>query len=319
MRRLRGDGETRAMLRETTIRREALIQPLFVVEGEGVEEPIKSMPGQYRLSVDRLCRECERLASKGIRGVAIFPSMNPDLKSADGKEALNPNGLIPRAVRAVKSAVPNLNLITDIALDPYTDHGHDGVLNAAGTDVANDSTVELLQKMAVLSAESGADWVAPSDMMDFRVGAIREALDQSGWESTRILAYSAKFDSAFYGPFREAVGSAKAAGTPLLSKATYQLDPGNRRQAMLEAELDELEGADVLMVKPAGPYLDIIRDLRDRTHLPIAAYQVSGEYAQIHAAAEKGWLDLERSREESLLGIFRAGADMVLTYFAGQI
>jgi porphobilinogen synthase len=209
--------------------------------------------------------------------------------------------------------------MTDIALDPYTTHGHDGVLNAAGDDVENDRTVSILAQMAVLHARAGVDLVAPSDMMDGRVGAIRRALDAAGFERTGIMAYSAKFASAYYGPFRDAVGSAKAAGTRLLGKATYQLDPANRREALVEAALDEAEGADILMVKPAGPYLDIIRDVREATRKPVAAYQVSGEYSQIHAAARLGWLDYEKARDESLLAIRRAGADMILTYFAGEV
>jgi porphobilinogen synthase len=210
-------------------------------------------------------------------------------------------------------------VITDVALDPYTSHGHDGVLNAAGDDVDNDATVGRLAEMAVRQARAGVDFVAPSDMMDGRVGAIRAALDAAGFTATGILAYSVKFNSAYYGPFREAVGSAQAAGTKLLSKATYQLDPANRRAALAEAELDEAEGADILMVKPAGAYLDIIREVRERSERPLAAYQVSGEYAQIHAAARLGWLDLERTRDESLLAIKRAGADLILTYFAKDV
>jgi porphobilinogen synthase len=219
-------------------------------------------------------------------------------------------------VRAVKKAVPELTVITDVALDPYTSHGHDGVLTPAGDDVANDRTVGILARMAILQARAGVDLVAPSDMMDGRVGAIRRALDAAGHTDTGIMAYSAKFNSAYYGPFRDAVGSAQAAGTRLLSKATYQLNPANRREAISEALLDESEGADIVMVKPAGLYLDIIRDVREVTRKPVAAYQISGEYSQIHAAAQLGWLDLARCRHESLLAIKRAGADMILTYFA---
>jgi porphobilinogen synthase len=224
-----------------------------------------------------------------------------------------------RAVRAVKKAVPELAVITDVALDPYTTHGHDGVLNAARDDVENDRTVGILAKMAVLQARAGVDLVAPSDMMDGRVGAIRKALDAAGFSGTGIMAYAVKYNSAYYGPFREAVGSAQAAGTRLLSKATYQMNPANRREAVLEATLDTLEGADIIMVKPAGPYLDIIREVRAATRKPVAAYQVSGEYAQLHAAARLGWLDLARTRHESLLAIKRAGADMILTYFAKEM
>jgi porphobilinogen synthase len=248
--------------------------------------------------------------------VALFPSLDGSKKSDDGREATNPDTLVLRAIRAVKEAVPEIAVITDLALDPYTTDGHDGLWDAGAQDLANDATVEVLTEMAVLAAESGVDMVAPSDMMDGRVGAIREVLDGNGYEKTAIMAYSAKFASAFYGPFRDAVGSAASAGTHALDKRTYQLNPANRREALTEIALDEEEGADILMVKPAGPYLDIIREVREETDLPLAAYQVSGEYAQIMAAAERGWLDLERCRDESLLAIRRAGADMILSYFA---
>jgi porphobilinogen synthase len=224
-----------------------------------------------------------------------------------------------RAVRAVKKAVPELTIVTDVALDPYTSHGHDGVLNTARDDVENDRTVGILTRMAVLQARAGVDLVAPSDMMDGRVGAIRRALDAAGFSGTGIMAYSAKFNSAYYGPFRDAVGSAQAAGTRLLSKATYQMNPANRREAVAEVLLDDAEGADILMVKPAGLYLDIIREVREATRKPVAAYQISGEYAQIQAAARLGWLDLARCRYESLLAIKRAGADLILTYFAKEM
>jgi porphobilinogen synthase len=251
-----------------------------------------------------------------VPAVALFPKLDPKWKDEDGIEALNPDTLVLRAVRAVKKAVPGLTVITDVALDPYTSHGHDGVLNSDRTDVENDRTVGILCKMAVLQAQAGVDFVAPSDMMDGRVRAIRQALDAAGFTDTGILAYSAKFNSAYYGPFREAVGSAQAAGTRLLSKATYQMNPANRREAIREVHLDVAEGADIVMVKPAGLYLDIIRDVRNSTRTPVAAYQISGEYAQIQAAAKLGWLDLARCRHESLLAIKRAGADMILTYFA---
>jgi porphobilinogen synthase len=255
----------------------------------------------------------------GVPAVALFPKLDPMLKDAEGIEALNPDTLVLRAVRAVKKAVPELTVITDVALDPYTSHGHDGVLNAAGDDVDNDRTVGILCEMAVQQAEAGVDFVAPSDMMDGRIGAIRRALDTAGHTDTGILAYSAKYNSAYYGPFRDAVGSAQAAGTRLLSKATYQMNPANRREALREVELDLAEGADIVMVKPAGLYLDIIREVRNATGVPVAAYQISGEYAQIHAAAKLGWLDLVNCRRESLLAIKRAGADMILTYFAKDL
>ncbi len=316
MRRLRRSPGLRALVGETALSVRDLIQPLFVIEGNGAPESIESMPGQERLPIPALVEFCREIYDLGIPAVAVFPKLEPSLKNAEGSEALNPETLILRAVRAIKQAVPDLLVITDVALDPYTNHGHDGVLSADGSEVLNDRTVRILEKMAVLNAEAGADMVAPSDMMDGRVGAIRTALDLAALENTAILAYSAKFASAYYGPFRDAVGSSQAAGTTLLDKATYQLSPGNRREARRETRLDASEGADILMVKPAGPYLDIIRDLREDSDWPIAAYQVSGEYTQIHAAARLGWLDLVRTRDESLLSIKRAGADMILTYFA---
>lgn len=315
-RRLRKNPAVRALVRETRIHAADLIQPLFVVDGSGGKQPISSMPGQFRLNIEDLCKECMELYSFGIRAVALFPSLESSLKSPGGEESCNENTLILRAIRAVKDSIPGIQVLADIALDPYTTHGHDGVLTDDGSDVDNDRTLQILSQMAVLNARAGADFVAPSDMMDGRVGAIRHALDNAGLTSTGIVAYSAKYNSAYYGPFRDAVGSSKAAGTTLLSKASYQLDPANLRQAEREVMLDELEGADILMVKPAGPYLDIIRMTRESTSLPVAAYQVSGEYAQIHAASGMGWLDLVRCRDESLLAIKRAGADLILTYFA---
>lgn len=315
-RRMRRTASLRALASETEVLPQHLIQPVFVIEGEGAPEAIDSMPGISRLSIKDTVAECRELHGLGVSGVALFPKLDESLKSDDGREALNPNTLVLRAIRAVKAAVPELTVITDLALDPYTEHGHDGLWDAAAQDLANDATVEVLTEMAVLAAEAGVDMVAPSDMMDGRVGAIRSALDDNDFEKTAIMAYSAKFASALYGPFRDAVGSASSAGSHNLNKRSYQLNPANRREALVEIALDEEEGADVLMVKPAGPYLDIIREVREETELPLAAYQVSGEYAQIMAAAEKGWLDLERCRNESLLAIRRAGADMILTYFA---
>ncbi|MGH8021668.1 MAG: porphobilinogen synthase [Opitutaceae bacterium] len=318
-RRLRRTAGTRAMVEETRVTADDLIAPLFVVDGEPKPEEIVSMPGVFRRAIPDLIEECRALHALGIRAVALFPKLDAKLKDADGSEALDPQTLILRAIRAVKRALPDLLLVADIALDPYTTHGHDGLLTADGADVDNDRTVAVLAKMAVLHAEAGVDWVAPSDMMDGRVGAIRRALDAAGHTGVVILGYSAKFNSGYYGPFREAVGSAQAAGTTLLGKHTYQLNPANRLEALKDALLDEAEGADILMVKPAGPYLDIIRELRNATRLPVAAYQVSGEYAQIHAGARLGWLDLARCRDESLLAIKRAGADMILTYFAKDV
>jgi porphobilinogen synthase len=315
-RRLRRTASLRALVEETVLRPADFIAPLFVVDGKGRPEPIASMPGVMRFNIADLVKECRGLAKLGVPAVALFPKLDAKLKDEEGTAALDEDALILRAVRAVKKAVPEMTVVTDIALDPYTTHGHDGVLNAARTDVENDRTVGILARMAVLHAWSGVDLVAPSDMMDGRVGAIRKALDGAGQTGTGIMAYSVKYASAYYGPFRDAVGSAKAAGTHLLSKATYQMNPANRREAIIEATLDVAEGADILMVKPAGPYLDIIREVRNSTRKPIAAYQVSGEYAQLHAAAKLGWLDLAKTRHESLLAIKRAGANMILTYFA---
>lgn len=309
----------RDLVRETHLRAEDLVMPLFVRDGEGDPEPIESLPGQVRWSVDGLVREVGRLAGLGIRGVALFPKVDPSRKDPQGHEALRKATLVLRAARAVKTAVPQVLLFTDIALDPYTSHGHDGVLTADGTDIDNDRTVAILCQQAVLAAAAGVDVVSPSDMMDGRIGAIRAALDGAGYTGTAILSYAVKYASAFYGPFRDAVGSSQAAGTRLLGKHTYQMDPANRREAGIEARLDEEEGADFLMVKPAGPYLDIIRELRDSTDLPVAAYQVSGEYAMLQAAARAGWLDLKACRDESLLAIKRAGADLIFTYFAAEV
>lgn len=318
-RRLRKSAAVRAMVQETHLTPADFIAPLFVVEGEGAPEPVESMPGVSRFSLRDLVGECRELWRLGVRAVALFPRIDANLKDDRGRAALDPETLVLRAVRALKEALPELVVMTDIALDPYTTHGHDGVLTRDGRDVDNDRTTGILVEMALLHAAAGVDFVAPSDMMDGRVGAIRSALESAGHIRTGIVAYAAKFASAYYGPFREAVGSAAAAGTPALGKATYQLNPANRREALLEVRLDEEEGADILMVKPAGPYLDIIREVREETELPVAAYQVSGEYAQIHAAARLGWLDLKQTRHESLLAIKRAGADLILTYFAREM
>ena len=318
-RRLRRNAAIREMVQEVRLQASDLIAPLFVQDDDGPPVPVGSMPGVFRLNISDLVREAQSLADVGVRGIALFPVTPVRRKDPRGKEALNPECLVLRTVAALKSAGVPLVIFTDIALDPYTTHGHDGVLTADGHDVDNDATVDILAHMAVLHAAAGVDFVAPSDMMDGRIGAIRTALDEAGHGQTGILAYSAKFASAYYGPFREAVGSKAAAGTASLDKRTYQLNPANVREAMADAMLDEAEGADALMVKPAGPYLDVIAELRRRTLLPVAAYQVSGEYAQLHAAAERGWLDLERCRDESLLAIKRAGADWILTYFAKDV
>jgi len=317
-RRLRASVAIRELVRETRLHPSNLIAPLFVKDA-GAPEPVASMPGVMRHNRNDLIVHCRMLKDLGIPGAAVFPCISPSLKNAEGTEALNPKGLLNQTIARIKNSVPGFLVFTDVALDPYTTHGHDGVLDAAGRDVDNDRTVALLSKMAVIQADAGVDFVAPSDMMDGRVGAIREALDRAGHQSTGILAYSIKFASAYYGPFRDAVGSREAAGTYHLDKRTYQMDPANPREAMVEAQLDEDQGADILMVKPAGPYLDVITRLRERTDLPIAAYQVSGEFAQIHAASRLGWLDYERTRDESLLAIRRAGAAIILTYFAAEV
>ncbi|MDD5200444.1 MAG: porphobilinogen synthase [Terrimicrobiaceae bacterium] len=315
MRRNRSSAPLRALVRETTLTADDLIQPLFVRDGE--PEPVASMPGVTRHSLASLIDECGRCAAAGIRAVAIFPCIPKERKDARGECGLADDNVLFAAVAVVKRAQPGLLVIADVALDPYADHGHDGILDASGGDVANDETVEVLCRLAVREAQAGADIVAPSDMMDGRIGAVRAALDAAGFERTLILSYAAKYASAYYGPFRDAVGSGTIAAPP--DKRGYQMDPANIREAALEAQLDEDEGADIVMVKPAGPYLDVIRAVREATALPLAAYQVSGEYAQIHAASHLGWLDYERTRDESLLAIKRAGADMILTYFAREV
>jgi porphobilinogen synthase len=315
-RRLRQSGAIRRLVAETHLLAGDLVYPLFVHDEKESAE-VASMPGVHRHSVDSLLRECEEALAAGILAVAIFPSIKPSLKNARGTHGLKDDNLLYRAVRRIKQALPELLVITDVALDPYTSHGHDGVLTADGSDVDNDETVAILRRLAVKEAQAGADIVAPSDMMDGRVAAIREALDEEGFQDTIILSYAAKYASAYYGPFRDAVGSKIAKDA--ISKASYQMDPSNVREALREIALDAEEGADIVMVKPAGPYLDVIRAVKEFTHLPVAAYQVSGEYAQIHAAAQLGWLDYERTRDEALLAIKRAGADIILTYFAKEV
>lgn len=319
MRRLRASEGIRRMVCENDLRPEQLILPVFLTDGNE-NEPVASMPGVERLSVPALVEKCRELVALGVRGIAPFPKTPAEKKSPTGEESSNPDCLVCRAVRAVKAAVPEMLVFADIALDPYTTHGHDGILNATETDVDNDATLDALAQMALNNARAGADFVAPSDMMDGRIGRIRKVLDENGFSRVGILAYSAKYASAFYGPFREAVGSRKkdAGKVTGLTKKTYQLSPANRREAIREALLDEAECADMLMVKPALPYLDILRDLRERSLLPLAAYQVSGEYSQIKAAAQLGFLDYKAVRDESLLAIRRAGADIILTYFAEE-
>lgn len=316
MRRNRATPALRSLVRETVLRPEDLIQPLFVRAGEGASEPVDSMPGVLRHSVATLTEECRKLEGLGIPAVALFPCIEKSKKDPLGSYACDPGNVLYDAIRAIKAACPGLAVIADVALDPYTSHGHDGLLDEYGS-VENDSTVEALCRLALAQAEAGADVIAPSDMMDGRVWAIRTALDAAGYEQIGILAYAAKYASAYYGPFRDAVKSGSVSAP--LDKRGYQMDPANVREALLEVRLDEEEGADMVMVKPAGAYLDVIRAVREATLLPLAAYQVSGEYAQIHAAARLGWLDYEATRDESLLAIKRAGADMILTYFAAEV
>ncbi|MBK4733872.1 porphobilinogen synthase [Noviherbaspirillum pedocola] len=313
MRRMRKDAFSRAMMRENVITASDLIYPVFVQEGTNQCEKVASMPGVERISVDLLLGVAEECVSLGIPVLALFPVINPSLKTPDGIEATNPKGLIPRAVRELKLRFPELGILTDVALDPYTSHGQDGVLNAEGY-VLNDETTSLLVKQALTQAEAGVDIVAPSDMMDGRIGAIRSALESHHHIHTRIMAYSAKYASAFYGPFRDAVGSAANLGKG--SKATYQMDPANSDEALREVALDLAEGADMVMVKPGMPYLDIVRRVKDEFRVPTFAYQVSGEYAMIKAAAKNGWLDHDKTMMESIMAFKRAGADGVLTYFA---
>lgn len=300
-------------MREHVLTTNDLIYPIFVIDGKARTEAVASMPGVMRYTVDRLLAHAETCVELGIPAIALFPAIDKKLKSADGREAINRRGLIPRAVTALKKRFPELGIITDAALDPYTTHGHDGVLDANGY-VLNDETVAILQKQALVCAEAGVDIVAPSDMMDGRVGGIRTALDKAGFIHTRILAYSAKYASGFYGPFRDAVGSSKQLGGG--NKYSYQMDPANSDEALWEVGLDLQEGADMVMVKPGMPYLDILRRVKDTFKAPTYVYQVSGEYAMLKAAAQNGWLDEERVVMESLLAFKRAGADGVLTYFA---
>jgi porphobilinogen synthase len=311
-RRRRATGAIRALCRETRVTPDRLVLPLFLAEGTGRDEPIPSLPGHSRRSPELAARACEAAAELGIRSVVLFPSVDPSRKSPDGAEALRDDTLIVRAIRAIKRATPELCVMSDVALDPYNSDGHDGLV--ASGRVENDRTVEVLARMAVLHAQAGADAVAPSDMMDGRIGAIRSALDGAGLENTLILSYTAKYASALYGPFRDALDSAPVdrPGIPRDKKA-YQMDPANGRESLVEAAADEAEGADILMVKPALAYLDVIARLRSATALPLAAYHVSGEYSMVHAAAERGWLDARAVLTEHLLSIARAGADLIFT------
>ena len=313
MRRMRKDAFSRAMMRENVITAADLIYPVFLLDGKNQCEKIASMPGVERMSIDHLLGVAEECVALGIPVMALFPVINPSLKTPDGIEATNPKGLVPRAVRELKQRFPELGLLTDVALDPYTSHGQDGVLNADGY-VQNDETTAILVRQALTQAEAGVDIVAPSDMMDGRIGAIRSALESHHYIHTRIMAYSAKYASAFYGPFRDAVGSSATLGKA--NKSTYQMDPANSNEALREVALDLAEGADMVMVKPGMPYLDIVRRVKDEFRVPTFAYQVSGEYAMIKAAAQNGWLDHDKTMMESIMAFKRAGADGVLTYFA---
>ncbi len=315
MRRMRRDDFSRRLMRETRLAPEDLIYPVFVIEGSGQREPVPSMPGVERKSIDLLVEEAREIHALGVPAMALFPVTPPPAKSEDAREAYNPDGLAQRAVRALKDALPELGVITDVALDPFTTHGQDGLIDDAGY-VMNDETVEVLTRQALSHAEAGADVVAPSDMMDGRIGSIRAALEQSGHIHTRILAYSAKYASSFYGPFRDAVGSAANLGGG--NKYSYQMDPANSDEAMHEVALDLQEGADMVMVKPGMPYLDIVYRVKQRFGAPTFVYQVSGEYAMLKAAGQNGWVDERAVALEALMSIRRAGADGILTYYAKE-
>jgi len=316
-RRLRRNASVRNQVREIRLHASDFIQPLFVVDGKKIRTPLSSLPGQYRLSIDSLLKEIEKSLKAGILGYALFPALNATLKDPLASESRNPRGLYPTAIKEIKRQFPETVLYTDVALDPYSSLGHDGLVIQGEVD--NDQTIPLLCEMALIQAEAGSDFVAPSDMMDGRVGAIREYLDIYGFSNTGILSYCAKYASAFYGPFRDALDSAPVPGKGIpQDKKSYQMDPANRREALREAALDLEEGADILMVKPALPYLDIISDLNKAVEVPIAAYQVSGEYAQIKAAAQAGWLNEKNAFMESLTSIKRAGASLILSYYATE-
>ncbi|MFJ3047422.1 porphobilinogen synthase [Herbaspirillum chlorophenolicum] len=316
MRRMRRDAFSRALMAENVITAADLIYPVFVQEGQNLRTPVASLPGVERLSLDTLLPVAEECVKLGVPVLALFPAIDPALKTPDGIEATNPDGLIPRVVRALKDRFPELGVLCDVALDPYTSHGQDGVLDETGY-ILNEETIALLVRQAQTQADAGVDVVAPSDMMDGRIGAIRAMLESKGHIYTRIMAYSAKYASAFYGPFRDAVGSAANLGKG--SKATYQMDPANSDEALREVALDLQEGADMVMVKPGMPYLDIVRRVKDEFKVPTFAYQVSGEYAMIKAAAQNGWLDHDKTMMEAMMAFKRAGADGVLTYFALDI
>jgi porphobilinogen synthase len=311
MRRLRRHDWSRRLVAESTLTPADFIWPLFVIDGQNTRQPVASMPGVERLSVDLAVEAAKEARDLGIPVIALFPNTDPDLKTEDGREATNDNNLVCRTVRAIKKAVPEIGVLCDVALDPYTSHGHDGVLS--GDYVTNDESVAILVKQALVQAEAGCDIIAPSDMMDGRIGAIRSSLEAKGFRNTMIMAYAAKYASAFYGPFRDAVGSAKALTG---DKRTYQMDPANTDEALREVALDLAEGADMVMVKPGMPYLDVLRRVKDEFGVPTFAYQVSGEYSMLTGAIERGWFDRERVMLESLMAFKRAGASGILTYFA---
>ena len=313
MRRMRHDAFSRNLMREHTLTAHDLIYPVFVTEGERLRTPIPSMPNQFRLSLDELLRVAERAVTLDIPALALFPVVEAHKKTLDGREAFNPDGLVPRVVRALKKEFPQLGIITDGALDPYTSHGQDGLIDETGY-VLNDETTEVLVQQSLCNARAGADVIAPSDMMDGRIGEIRRALEAHGFVHTKIMSYAAKYASHFYGPFRDAVGSAENLGKA--DKKTYQMDPANVNEALHEVGLDLAEGADMVMVKPGLPYLDVIRTVKDTFKAPTFAYQVRGEYAMLCAAAQNGWLDLDTCMLEALMSFKRAGADGILTYFA---
>ncbi len=313
MRRMRRDPFSRALMRENTVTASDLIYPVFILDGENQRQQVASMPGVERVSVDLLLKVAEECVSLGIPVLALFPVIDASLKTYDGVEATNPDGLVPRAVRALKKHFPELGILTDVALDPYTTHGQDGLPDETGY-IVNEKTIAMLTRQALAQAEAGVDVVAPSDMMDGRMGVIRSALEERGFIHTRLMAYSAKYASAFYGPFRDAVGSAANLGKA--DKNTYQMDPANIDEALREVALDLAEGADMVMVKPGMPYLDVVRRVKDEFRVPTFAYQVSGEYAMLKAAAQNGWLDHDKVMMESMMAFKRAGADGVLTYFA---
>ena len=316
LRRNRRDAWSRRLVAETRLKAADLIWPVFILDGRNRREPVSSMPGIERLSVDRLLPLLEEATELGIPAIALFPVIDAQLKTADGAAALDPDSLMCRAVRAIKAAVPDLGVICDVALDPYTTHGQDGLIDDEGY-VLNDETLALLARQALVQADAGCDVIAPSDMMDGRIGVIRATLDEAGFHPTRIMSYAAKYASAFYGPFRDAVGSSGALGKR--GKETYQLDPANADEALREVAMDLAEGADMVMVKPGMPYLDVVRRVKDAFGVPTFAYQVSGEYAMIKAAALNGWLDGERTMMEALLGFRRAGCDGILTYAALEV